>query len=92
MRDQLDAGVDIGRDPAGPAAADPAERIEVEIALAVLGVRNRMAHDQQQRIHPLRIPRAAQFAQRVARAIEPDIVAVEAEERIGQLVGLLFSW
>ena len=41
-----------------------------------------MGHEQQQRVHPARVPLRGEQAQRVGRAIDPQIVAVDREEGI----------
>jgi hypothetical protein len=41
-----------------------------------------MADQQQQRVHPAFVPEVPQRGKGIARPVEPDVVAVEAEERV----------
>ena len=43
-----------------------------------------MRHEKQQGIHLLRVPGAAEIVEGIARPVEPEIVGIEAEERVGQ--------
>src|SRR3546814_4503487 len=71
-----------GRNPAGPAAGDPAAWVHVEIAEAGVAVGARQRHHQQQRIHFIGVPALGKSSQCVDRTVHPQIVAVDDIERV----------
>jgi hypothetical protein len=68
--------------PARLAPRDKAHGIEMEITGPGIVEGLRMADHQQKRVHPRRVPGIGQSGKDIARPVEPDIVAVEAEERL----------
>src|SRR3546814_64819 len=81
--EDLDAGVDEGRDlPLLPAAqtADGVHQV-IPDALVAEGAAGRV--QQQQRVHILVVPGGGQALQRRRQAVEPADVAVEDEEGVG---------
>ena len=84
MRDELNTGIDEGRDAAGQLALQLPARIHVEIARPVEIGGARVRHQQQKGVHPFGIPVPRQVAKGVQRAIQPDTVRIAGEERVGQ--------
>ena len=82
LGDHLDAGEDVRRDSRSRAAAEPAEAVHVEIALPAMIAGARLRHEQQQRVHPRIVPPAGEEFEAIAGAVDPEIVAVDDEERI----------
>ena len=56
--------------------------VHPEVAHAAVAVGARLRDEQQQRVHPLRVPDAAHHGEGFGRAVDPEIVAVDAEERL----------
>ena len=81
---QLYPGKDVRRDPARAAACQTTQRVHVEIARTGEMMRRLVRHQQQQRIHRLGSPDRRHVVQRASRTIQPDRIAVQTEEGIGQ--------
>ncbi len=64
------------------AAAQAAAAVHVEVAhaLVILGARER--NEQQERVHLLLVPLRGEQLQRIRRPVDPQIVAVDREERV----------
>ncbi len=79
----LNAGIDEGGDGARLLPANGARCAHVEVALPVMAVRTRQRHEKEQGVHALVVPKGGKLAQSVDRAIDPQIVGIDDEERIG---------
>src|SRR3990167_6389530 len=76
-RDELNAGVDKGRDPPGLAPRQAACGVHMEIAAPAVARRARLPDQQQQRVHAGAVPVPREMPDAVFRPIGPDIVAVD---------------
>ncbi len=65
------------------AAAQPARGVHVEVARSRVAMGAGERHQQQQRIHAIGVPQALHHAQRFLRPVDPEIVAVDDQERVG---------
>ena len=82
FRQHLDAGEHERRDALRLPPAELAGAAHVEVALPAMIERPRLRHQQQQGIHALIVPVRSEQLDRVDRPVDPQIVAVDREERI----------
>ena len=82
LGDELDAGEDIRRDPRPATPAQAPEAVHVEVAEPAVVAGAGLGHEEEQRVHRRILPMRGEQPQSVARAVDPEIVAVDGEEGI----------